>query len=349
MFNKLLNFYNNYTTKIIFSTGAMLGLAVGLLVGWVLWPTSYYNTTPESLRVGDIRDEYLVLVARDYAATGDVHQAHMRLGAQYWKKEDPVTALEELARLRGGADGANLQALAQALRETPPPAEAATEGGGATALLENAKPALTVCGAGLAVVALAGLGYVGLKRLRRPARPVSERASASHLVEPTAWDGTAPPFIQFKTTYTLGDDFYDPSFSIEKENGEFMGECGVGISEAIGVGDPKKVTALEVWLFDKNDIRTVTKVLMSEFAFQDESLRSKLDSKGDLTLARPGTEVVLDTATLILRARVIDMEYGQGQLPPDSFFHRVTLDLGIWVKPGAEKSAVPDMAASASS
>ena len=60
--------------------------------------------------------------------------------------------------------------------------------------------------------------------------------------------GEAPPMHQFVTTYVLGDNLFDDSFSIELAAGEFLGECGVGISEAIGVGEPKRVTAFEVWL-----------------------------------------------------------------------------------------------------
>ena len=82
--------------------------------------------------------------------------------------------------------------------------------------------------------------------------------------------GEEPPMAQFMATYKLGDDLFDDSFSIDSPGGEFLGECGVGISETIGVGDPKKVTAFEVWLFDKNDIQTVTKVLMSAHAFHDD-------------------------------------------------------------------------------
>ncbi len=338
--NTLLNIYNAHKMKISFISGALLGLLLGLFFAWVVWPTSYYNATPPMLRQ-DFRDDYLAWVAKEFVATGDLEQAQTRLGVSFWKKEDPASALEDLAQRRGGEDAANLQALAQALAQAPPPAAAEQP-----SLFQRLRPAFQVCGAGLVAAALAGLLYLGISRLRRRApAPVSERAVATHAVaESLAWEEKAPPLAQFKTTYTLGDDFYDPSFSIEKENGDFMGECGVGISEAIGVGDPKKVTALEVWLFDKNDIRTVTQVLMSEFAFQDEALRAKLAAKGDLVLAQPGTELVLETATLILRARVAEVEYGQGQLPPNSFFQRVTLELGIWIKPEGEVSAAPEVA-----
>jgi hypothetical protein len=145
--------------------------------------------------------------------------------------------------------------------------------------------------------------------------------------------GIETPIAQFMTTYKLGVDMYDDSFSIDSPTGEFLGECGVGISKNIGVGDPKKVTAFEVWLFDKNDIQTVTKVLMSENAYNDPATLQELQAKGEPLLITPGTEVLLQTATLQLTARVVDMNYGQGALPQNSFFDRLTLELAIWPKP----------------
>jgi hypothetical protein len=333
MLNKLLNLYNTRRTTLAFATGALLGLLVGLLFAWVIWPTSYYNATPAMLRQ-DFRDDYLAWVAREYAQNRNLPQAQTRLGLGYWKK-DPVAALEDLAQRRGGADGENLKALAQALKEAPAPTPS-----GPTAL-QRARPLFQICGIGLLAAALAALLYFALSRLRRPrARPVSERAAAYRQVEPTRWEEEAPPALQFHTTYVLGDDHYDPSFSIER-GADFLGECGVGISEAIGVGDPKKVTALEVWMFDKSDIRTVTKVLASGFAYRDPALQAKLAAKGELVLAEPGAEVILETTTLVLRARVVDMEYGVGQLPPESFFQRISLELGVWFKEGGEGSPLP--------
>ena len=141
------------------------------------------------------------------------------------------------------------------------------------------------------------------------------------------------------TTYTLGDDAYDDSFSVDGPDGNFLGECGMGISETIGVGDPKKVTAFEVWLFDKNDIRTVTRVVMSEHAFRDEALKSKLAAKGEPVLARSGDTVSLETATLVVTARIVDMAYGGGALPPNSYFERLTIELAAYRKPEAEVEA----------
>lgn len=140
------------------------------------------------------------------------------------------------------------------------------------------------------------------------------------------------PVAHFMTTYVIGDDLYDDSFSIDAPNGSFLGECGVGISDTIGVGDPKKVTAFEVWLFDKNDIQTVTKVLMSAYAMNDTGIKQRLASKGEPVLIESGQQLLLETATLQLEAKVIEMVYGQGALPSGSFFQRMTLELSVWPK-----------------
>ena len=110
---------------------------------------------------------------------------------------------------------------------------------------------------------------------------------------------------------------------------------GVVIGETVGVGDPKKVTAFEVWLFDKSDIRTVTKVLMSEHAFRDDGSKNKLAAKGDPVLAKSGEMLEMETAALKVQARVVDMQYGSGALPPNSFFQQITLEISAWKKPEA--------------
>ena len=131
-------------------------------------------------------------------------------------------------------------------------------------------------------------------------------------------------------TYVLGDDRFDMSNAIETPGGMFLGECGMGISETIGVGDPSKVTAFEVWLFDKNDIRTVTAVLMSEHAYRDLTLKAKLAAKGDAVSAQLNAVITLETASLRVRAKVVELEYGAGQLPEKSFFQRLHVVMAAW-------------------
>jgi hypothetical protein len=150
------------------------------------------------------------------------------------------------------------------------------------------------------------------------------------VVEVEEWEGAGqPPLGHFITTYELGEDTYDESFSIETPMGEFLGECGVGISETVGVGGtPDKVTAFEVWLFDKTDIRTVTKVLMSEHAYNDNALRSKLVAKGEAVLAQPGETFRLETTGLQVECSVEEILYGNGdEAPPKSYFAQLKVEL----------------------
>jgi hypothetical protein len=190
------------------------------------------------------------------------------------------------------------------------------------------------------VIILVGVGALYLSRLLRKGSgtvtPVMQANEISRQVEKTDFQslGLAQPITQTMTTYVLGDDLYDESFSIDTGGGEFLGEYGVGVSETIGVGEPKKVAALEIWLFDKNDIKTATKVLMSEHAYNDPNIRARLEPKGELVIVKPQEQVLLETATLQLLATVVDMEYGSGAMPQKSYFERITLELAVWPRSG---------------
>lgn len=180
-----------------------------------------------------------------------------------------------------------------------------------------------------------------------PLRPVPSRREVAQAPPVTPRAGATPPrqpvapiprpaverpdelIAQYMTTYNVGDDLFDDSFAIDSPAGEFLGECGVGISETVGVGEPKKATALELWLFDKNDIQTVTRVLMSHYAANDTDTYQRMLAKGEPVVIEAGMEIRMETATLALIARVVDMAYGSGPLPPKSYFERVTLELTI--------------------
>jgi len=326
--------------------GLVVGIVVGLIVGGVIvWNIPVSDLPPALLQSG-YRDFYLAMVAKNYADAKDLNQAKVMLGIEdRWSAKDIVNRLQELASTPGRSDSAQLKALAAAL------------GGGAAA--PAAKPAvggtnwaLVGC-LGLLLVLLLVVGAVWLlPKLQGVGVPKPEpsaavrSAQATKAVEPTAtWAGEAEkPLSQFVTTYEIGDDRYDTSFSVETATGDFLGECGVGISETIGEGSPNKVAAFEVWLFDKNDIRTVTKVLMSEYAYGDQNLRTKLAPKGEPELARPDGAVELETATLKVRARVVEMKYGVGALPDRSYFEKLSLELAAWPK---EPAPVPAAQAAA--
>jgi hypothetical protein len=144
--------------------------------------------------------------------------------------------------------------------------------------------------------------------------------------------GEAPPLVHEFSTYVHGDTHFDESFAIEL-NGAFLGQCGMGPSEAVNRYDREKTAAFEVWLFDKNDVRTTTVVLLSEHTYDNESLKAKLQTKGELLLAEPDAVTVLETKTLRVQARVLDMQYGfSDTLPQRSFFEHLVVEFAAWKK-----------------
>ena len=147
---------------------------------------------------------------------------------------------------------------------------------------------------------------------------------------------TAGGLGRFVPQYVLGNDNYDTSYSLETPRGEFLGECGMGISETIGEGKPDKVTAFDVWLFDKADVRTVTKILMSDFAFNDQTLRTKLATKGEAFLAEKGKTLRLDTQSLSIDVHIVELVYANNaSYPPNSHLQKLIVEIVPTQKSGA--------------
>lgn len=185
------------------------------------------------------------------------------------------------------------------------------------------------------------------KKTEDPAPPPTAAPVVSSRVAPLAERPvTAPapvstanvPIAQFLTTYTHGLELYNESFVINSDSKEYLGECGIDISDTL-TSDGKYVSALEIWLFDKNDVRTVTKVVMSEHTYNDEASRARLEPRGEAYEAAPHAKILLETATLKVQARVIDLAYGTGPMPPESYFEHITIELNAWQK--EDSSSLP--------
>lgn len=316
--------------------GAVAGIIIGLIWGWGIQPVKFIDATPAVLR-SDLQQDYLRMAIDSFRVNRDPN-----LAVQRWNELGPaaVPALQAVQQDPRGIDPAVIAAYVQQIAQINGPNLV----GGAS------QPASGAPISGLAVVAIAAvlILMVGaavaiffLRRLltNRTSDEVTPSMQAMEITREATKNktnfesmGVAPPITQNMTTYVLGDDLYDESFSIDTSAGEFMGEYGVGVSETVGVGDPKKVTALEIWLFDKNDIKTATKVLMSAHAFGDAGLRARLEAKGELIQVEPQKQVMLETETLQLLATIVDLQYGNGSMPDKSYFERMTLELAVWRK-----------------
>ncbi len=336
----------------------LVGSAFGLVIlGWWVWPVQWTNATPADLDTA-WQHVYLAMAAESYALTGDAVAARDRVAGLSGPAVTPAQVameLQEMVQERTAANdapgAARLQALATALGSPATPGTAPVTPREAQPLLSRL---LRVCGLVILVlVILAGLlllvyflqsrtapsseapafadededdeeelrAFVPPPAATVPAATRGPAVAAPALVpEPTA----VGPFV---ATYNLGDVDFDMSFGIESGAGDFLGECGLGMAETVGGGDVQRVTAFEVWLFDKTDIRTVSVVLASAHAHADAALRTKLASRGEVVLAQPGATFSVKTSSLKLEGRVLDMAYGSGDVPAQSYFTTFSVEL----------------------
>ncbi len=339
-------------------TGLVIGLLIGLpVLGWWLLPVKWKDLDASTLRQ-DIKANYLCMVVDSYRVNQDASLAKSRLEFMGLDAQQSVFAFDSL--LGGGCSYSGSDETVVALKTalTSLAGGSLTNPTTDTNLLPTTTPSTTktktdLSGVFLGLLCVLFLAIGGVliyifffknRRTREQVPTATEDMDYESPVEDAGYTapaktsavktGTAPssPAAHFMTTFAIGDDLYDDSFSIDAANGEFLGECGVGISDTVGVGEPKKVSAFEVWLFDKNDIQTVTKVLMSARAINDLATRQRLASKGEPIEASEGLEIMLETASLQLQARVIELAYGQGAMPAGSYFERLTLELAVWPK-----------------
>lgn len=330
---------------------SIAGIALGLLYAWVIQPVELVDADISQLRE-DLQVDYLRMVIDSYSVNSDAELAIQRYDSIGENKEEILGYIGETPGEVSPSDLQKFQALVAVesptgvlivetteTEEGPASAEPTSVSAEPTPATTEPTTAsryiLPVCLGTLGLGALLGVALILKRRVESKENdfetdftPDFEDAAHDVGFEAEMEIPSDEPLATFRTTYTIGDDLYDDSFSVESPaSGDFLGECGVGIAEAIGVGDPKKVSAFEVWLFDKNDIQTVTKIIMSNYTFNDEETRNQLAAKGDPVAAEGGEVVELETASLRVEARIVDISYGEGALPKESFFERMTIEL----------------------
>lgn len=145
-------------------------------------------------------------------------------------------------------------------------------------------------------------------------------------------ESTDDILIHYQSVYRIGNDMYDEVFSIDQGD-NFRGECGISIGETLNNTEPKAVTAFEVWLFDKDDIHTATWYLMSDFALDNEGISNRLEQRGKCDRIRKHDVYVLETETLAVEIKVLELEYGTEMEEKNSYFTNVVFDVIARQKP----------------
>jgi hypothetical protein len=75
---------------IFFFAVILVGLAIGVIYGWVINPVKYRNTGMATLRM-DYKTDYVLMVAELYESEGDVAMALARLS--YLEAESPLALI----------------------------------------------------------------------------------------------------------------------------------------------------------------------------------------------------------------------------------------------------------------
>lgn len=333
------------------------GLLIGwLVIGWWLWPVQWTNALPMDL-LPAYRDTYVVGVAYALQVTGDVERARRSMEALGTGVEQRQALDSAMASYPASIEP--LSVLGQTLQVPPPPRRplAASEGGSwLTSLLLSAAIVLVL---GLAVFALRRSGrlpqrwlsWLSALRLRLMARaPSGGTQSEQPTAAPSpslrdrlsfsitrdqesavpAGGATARRRLgSFTPVYRRGMAEYNESYTLTTPDSKgYVGHCGMGVAETIDADDTQ-VAALEVWLFDKSDIRTHTLVLESQGASEHIAEDERAEVGSERIVAEPGRTFTIESQSLILHGRVVEVTYVEDETMPETIFQEVKVEIDV--------------------
>lgn len=316
----------NFKFALAFLAGLLLGW---LVIGWWLWPVQWVNTDPWDLRP-EFKKHYILMAADSYALASNPEVLKDRFKG--WPPEDLANLLNEIKRENPGNEllASRLEAIKSALglpepKVTQPSPKPLVE------YLDLLRPLSAIL---LVIFLVAGAGYRFLKSraFRLPVQFLRRSARPAPAPKPKVIEGETRqilPLAYYSSTYTYGDIRFAESFPIEGPGERYLGECGVEIAELVASGDPPKAGAFEVWLFDKDINRTISKIIAIPRA--DEAMLATLRTYShDVILAEKGKTFTLETDNLESRVTIKDVALGD----EGTFFTRLSVSFEIYTKAG---------------
>jgi hypothetical protein len=342
----LLNLKNSIQKKFIIAAaiGLIGGLILGLVYGYIIDPVEWVDA-PLDLTREDIQEDYLRMAIDLYGYIPDKYLAYKRWQELGTAAKDTMTRIENYP-------GRLEQAEIYRYKELILLEDSIATREECEALVETNNNLCISLWTG--TIILIGLLSVFFYSRTRPqslkATPQSTPPAKAGVQQRPGGFGTAPfapegevildhdrqleqidpPLSHFCTTYEIGDDLFDESYSIDTPQGEFLGECGIEIVKWLNDDPPLKAAAFDVWLFDKNEINTKSFVLMSELLHTNDIERIQLETKGRTQVAEIGKELTLETDHLIMKIRVVDMVCDQVENGLCEYFQSLTLDINVW-------------------
>lgn len=144
------------------------------------------------------------------------------------------------------------------------------------------------------------------------------------------------PVLRQLAVFQSSSPEFDDSWEIQAEDRAFLGECGITTAETGLQEGAARVSALEAWLFDKDDpVRSMTTIFATGFIVNDPAARAQMETRGNIVPLEPGATAYLETNALRLRVRVIDAVWGAlGGSPSSSYLESATTEITVWHKSG---------------
>ncbi len=182
----------------------------------------------------------------------------------------------------------------------------------------------------------------------RYAPPVIEPAP---VVETTTYQQSPPPEPEsfssaeagFVATYTRGNESFERVFEIYGTDNNYLGDCSVQIADTVG-NDRGNVTAFEIRLFEVGNPRSVTKLVMSEHAYNDSALRARLATQGTPVLAERHQPIMLQGNLITIETDITELIYAAIVTEPEnSVFDRFSVKLKAFVnRPSSSSDRASD-------
>jgi hypothetical protein len=324
--------------------GLVLGLTFGLMYGYFINPVEWTDVSMD-VTSKDLQEDYLRMAIDSYRIRGNDLLAVTRWQALGEAADEVLETIKYNPGMQGWEAVYEFEKAVTLRNASPAGVECQTvvETNNQLCLFLWAGTTLLLIGLGVYVFYQTDSQGSGPRRISMPVfgkREASRRAEAgsreyySEIEEALEIEQERflknPPLANHIWTYEMGDDQYEESHPIDSKTGDFLGECGIEIAKTMDNSKPKKATAFDIWLFDKNEINTRSIILMSHDAYENEILRTQFEMKGKPILAEIGKEIKVKTDHLLMNMRVLDMICAQIEPGNCEYFQRLSLDVNIW-------------------
>lgn len=354
----------------------ILSFLFGMIWAYVVYPINFYNGAPHQMSES-AQKIWVEMAAGSYYGNGRIYDADAARGVLAYV-DDPAELINEIITERSTQESTagptNIVPALQALQQLDNLPEGRNSPGGRSlfgSIFQFIISVILFIAVSWIVAIVWGLligGYV--ERFWERIRPKSEedlekiadaekrkqeiirRKQAQLAMEEKAKEeavASGPPLMSKPSIYTKGRAF-DDSHAIEDADDMFLGECGATIAKT--VGDGSDMTAVEIWLFDKDDfVKTINKIFASPHAANDPVIRAALedmvdDPANDIIVIQKDAVLELESDNLRVKGTIFGLQPGtDGSLPANSHYEELTIQVQAWEKKGETVKAAPTMAA----